>query len=154
MRNISSRRSPAGRRCGAIFVAAALLALFAACLDKSPEQALRDKAGFASSWAASLQMAGEKWIANSVPTSFVRTTCEAAGEDLHQAAAEAANLKPRSKERDSLRRLISQTAAAGTALRRAAEENDRLGAAQEVRRLAEIHRDLDAVAKPGENGTP
>jgi hypothetical protein len=150
MRSISSRRSPAGRRCGAIFIVALVLA---AC-NPSPDQDLRDKAGFAGSWAATLQMAGEKWIANSVPTSFVRTSCEAAIEDLDQAAGEAAKSKAQTEARDSLRRLISETAAASTGLRRAAEANDRPAAAQAVRRLAEIHRGFEALAKPGENGAP
>jgi hypothetical protein len=150
MRSISSRGSPAGRRCGAIFIAALVLA---AC-NPSPDEELRDQAGSAGSWAATLQMAGEKWLANSIPTSFVKTTCEAAGEDLDHAAREVAKSKAPARERDALRRAISQTVAAGAALRRAAESNDRPEAAQEVRRLAEIHRGFEALATPVRNRAP
>ena len=144
MRNILSRRSPDGRRYRAILVAAAL---FVACRHPSPEQDLADKADPAASWISALQMAGETWIANSVPTSFVKTTWQAAREDLQQAAQDAAESKARPEVRDPLRRLIAETRAAGFSLLQAAEANDRPGAAREARRLAGLRRQFEAWKK-------
>lgn len=144
MRNPTPRRLPAIRRYGAIFVAAALLA---ACQHKSPEQELLDKADSAGSWIATLQMAGEKWTANSVPTSFVKTTWQAAREDLQQNAQDAANSMARPEVRDPLRRLIAETRAAGFSLLQATEANDRPGAARQAGRLAELRKQFEAWKK-------
>ncbi|HSS51224.1 MAG TPA: hypothetical protein VLX28_19965 [Thermoanaerobaculia bacterium] len=144
MRNISSRRPPAGRRYRAVLVAAALLA---ACRHQTPEQELLDKAGSAGSWISTLQMAGEKWLANSVPTSFIKTTCKAADDDLDQAAQEAAESKARPEVRDPLRQVISQSRAAETSLRRAAEVNDRPEAARQANRLAVLRKQFEAWKK-------
>jgi hypothetical protein len=144
MRNPSSRRSLAVRRSWAIFAAAALLA---ACQHKSPEQELLDKADLAGSWIATLQMAGEKWVANSVPASFVKTTCKAADEDLDQAGQDAAKSKARPGMRDPLRELISQARAAGNSLRQAAEANDRPEAARQAGRLAALRQRFEEWKK-------
>lgn len=144
MRNISSRRLPAGRCCGTIFVAAVLLA---ACRHQTPEQDLLDKADPAGSWISTLQMAGEKWIANSVPTAFVKTTWQAAREDLQQTARDAADSKARPEVRDPLRRLIAETRAAGFSLLQATEANDRPGAARQAGRLAGLRKQLEAWKK-------
>ena len=141
MRNFFSLQSSVARGCGAILVFAAVLA---ACQHKSPEQELLDKADAVGSWIATLQMAGEKWLANSVPTSFVKSTCKEAGRDLDQAAGEAAKSQARPEVRDPLRQLISQAQAAGASLRRAAAANDRPGAAREAGRLAALERQLEA----------
>ncbi|MFY9821222.1 MAG: hypothetical protein WAM82_07560 [Thermoanaerobaculia bacterium] len=139
MRNLSSRWSPAGRCCGTIFVAAALLV---ACGRQSPEQELLDQAAPVGSWISTLQMAGEKWIANSVPTSFVKTTCEAADEDLDNAAEAAVKSKARPAVRDPLRQLISQARGSGLSLRQAAAQNDRAGVARQTVRLAALRKQL------------
>jgi hypothetical protein len=144
MRNISSRRSPARRRYRAIFVAAALLA---GCRHPSPEQELLDKADPAGSWIATLQMTGEKWIANSVPTSFVKTTWQAAKEDLQQTARDAARSKARPEVRDPLRQLIAETLAAGFSLRQATEANDRPEAARQAVRLAVLGKQFEEWKK-------
>ncbi|HEX3552124.1 MAG TPA: hypothetical protein VIA62_02720 [Thermoanaerobaculia bacterium] len=144
MRNVNSLQSSAARRCGAILVFAALLA---ACQHKSPEQELLDKADAVGSWIATLQMAGEKWLANSVPKSFVKSTCKEADRDLDQATGETAKSQARPEVRDPLRQLISQTRAAGASLRRAVATNDRPGAAREAGRLAALGRQLAAWKK-------
>ncbi|HEV7505173.1 MAG TPA: hypothetical protein VGS07_09695 [Thermoanaerobaculia bacterium] len=144
MRNVSSRRSPAGRHCGAIFVAAALLA---SCQHQTPEQELLDKADPAGSWISTLQMAGEKWLANSIPTSFVKTTCQAADDDLRDAAEQAANSKARPDMRDPLRRMISQAQVAGKSLRQAVTANDRPEVARQDARLAALRKQFEAWKK-------
>jgi hypothetical protein len=144
MRNPSSRRSPAGRRYRAIFAAAALLA---ACRHQTPEQELVDKADPAGSWISTLQMTGEKWVANSVPTSFVKTTWQAAREDLEQTAQDAARSKARPEVRDPLRRLVAETRAAGFGLLHATEANDRSEAARQASRLAVLRKQFESWKK-------
>jgi hypothetical protein len=144
MRNISSRRLPAGRCCGTILVAAALLA---ACRHPTPEQELLDKADPAGSWMATLQMTGEKWIANSVPTSFVKTTWQAARENLQQAAQDAAQSKARPEVRDPLRQLIAETRAAGFSLLQATKVNNRPEAARQASRLAGLRKQFETWKK-------
>lgn len=144
MRITLSRRSPDGRRCGTIFVAAVLLA---SCRHQSPEQDLLDKAAPAASWISTLQMTGEKWTANSVPTSFVTTTCQAADEDLGQTADAAAESKARPEVRDPLRLLISQIRTSEARLRHAATADDRQEAASQSQRLAALRREFEAWKK-------
>jgi hypothetical protein len=144
MRNLSSRRSPAGRRYRAILVAAALLA---SCRQQSPEQELLDKADPTGSWIATLQMAGEKWMANSVPTSFVKTTWQEARKDLEQTAKDAAQSKARPEMRDPLREIISQTRSAGNSLRQAADANNRPEAARQASRLAALRQRFEVWKK-------
>jgi hypothetical protein len=61
--------------------------LFLACSGGTSDEARR-------SWRATLQFTAEQWLNNSVPSSFVRTTCESArkilpreAEQLEQAVA-------------------------------------------------------------------
>jgi hypothetical protein len=144
MRNTSSQRSPGRRPYRAIFVAAALLA---GCRHPSPEQELLDKADPAGSWIATLQLTGEKWIANSVPTSFVKTTWQAAREDLKQTAQDAAHSRARPEVRDPLRRLIAETQGSGFSLRQATETNDRPEAARQASRLAVLGKQFEEWKK-------
>jgi hypothetical protein len=65
----------------------ALMLLFLACSGGTSDEARR-------SWRATLQFTAEQWLNNSVPSSFVRTTCESArkilpreAEQLEQAVA-------------------------------------------------------------------
>lgn len=146
MRNVNSLQSSAARRCGAILVLMAAGTILA-CQHKSPEQELLDKAGPAGSWIATLQMAGEKWGANSVPASFVKTTCKAAGKDLDQAAEEAKKSKARPEVRDPLRQLISQAQAAEASLRKAAEANDRPEVSRQAGQLAALRQRFEAWKK-------
>src|ERR671928_285206 len=119
MRNFfSSSRS---LRLGAIVAAAAFLA----CQQKSPEEELLKKVEPAGSWLASLQMTGEKWAANSAPTSFVRSSAGAARKAFEK-AAEATDRSQASPElRAALRRLIGEAQAATAGLERAARTADR-----------------------------
>lgn len=144
MRNLSSSRSPAGRRCRAILLAAALLS---ACGHKTPEEELAGKADPAGSWIATLQMAGEAWIANRVPLSFVNTTWQAAREDLQQIAEDAAASKARPEVRDPFLRLVAGTRAAGFGLLQATEAGDRPAAARQAGRLAGLKQQLAAWKK-------
>jgi hypothetical protein len=143
MRNVNFLQSSAARRCRTVLVLAAVLA----CQHKSPEQELLDQVEPVGSWIATLQMAAEKWGANSVPTSFVKTTCKAADKDLDQAAEETAKSKARPEVRDPLRQLISQAQAAEAGLRKAAEANDRPGVSRQAGQLAALRRRFEAWKK-------
>ncbi len=148
MSKISSRKSPAARQNRAILAAAVVLStVVAACGHKSPEQELVDQAAPVSAWIAALQMAGEKWTANSVPASFVETTSKDAGQDLDGAAGEAAKSRARPEVREPLRQAISEAADAGKRLRRAAAAGDRPEAARQAARLAALHQRLEAWKK-------
>src|SRR5581483_6385852 len=77
-----------------------------ACSSQSPEEKLLDTAQTATSWVATLRMTGEQWTANSVPTSFVETTVEAAREDLKKEADDAASSKAPPEVRDPFRQAV------------------------------------------------
>jgi hypothetical protein len=145
MRNFTSLQSAAAR-CGTILALMAVGALLA-CQHKSPEQELLDKAEPAGSWIPTLQMAGEKWVANSVPVSFVKATCKAADKGLDQAAEEAAKSKARPEVRDPLRQLLSQARTAGAGLRKAAEANDRPEVSRQAGQLAALRQRFEAWKK-------
>ena len=84
------------------FLLAALL--LGACSHKTPEEQLIKDFDKARSWSATVQFAGEKWHANSVPSSFMRSTI-AAAEKEYDAAAKTIEESPARKElRDQLRR--------------------------------------------------
>jgi hypothetical protein len=123
-------------------------ALLLACQKKSPEEDLLHKVEPVGSWLASLQMAGEKWNANSVPTSFVKTTLSAAGKEFEKAAEEAAKSKARPAVRDPLRQLVTEAQAASADLRHAVEAGDHAGAARQAGRLAALHQRFEALRGP------
>jgi len=93
-----------------------LLLLVAACSQQTADEA--------SSWIATLQFTGEKWLANSVPTSFVRATIDSADKALEK------NPDPRAPK----------ARAAAQAMRQAIEKNDRATVANVVRQLAALPR--------------
>jgi hypothetical protein len=132
-------------RGGAMTLLAAVV-LFA-CQQKSPEEDLLQKISPIGSWLASLEMTGQKWAANSVPASFVRTTVGTARKELDKAAEEAAKSKARPTVLSPVRQLVAEARAASDGLRKAVEANDRPGVAREVGRLAQLHDRFEALQK-------
>jgi hypothetical protein len=128
--------------------------LWLACSSQSPEEKLLDQARTASSWIATLRMTGEQWGANSVPTSFVKTTGKAAREELSKEAEEAAKSKASPAIRDPFRQIVTAAEDAGKRLSQAAEANDRPGAAREVGRLGALQGELQALQKRNGGGPP
>lgn len=120
-----------------------------ACQPKSPEEKLLQKAEPVGSWLASLEMAGQKWTANSVPTSFIRNSVAAARKELEKIGKEAAKSEARPELRAALRGLVSEARAAGTGLRRAVEANERGAVAREVGRLGTLRQKFEALTKGG-----
>ena len=127
-------------------------AVLLACQPKSPEQDLMKKVEPVGSWLASLEMTGQKWAANSVPTSFVRNITSAARKQLDKAAAEAGQSTARPTLRDPLRKILAEAQTANAGLRQAVAANDRHQLAQEVARLAGLHARFEALQKAEEGG--
>ena len=148
MRNSPSRPvpDPARRsRGGPLLILIAFLAL--SCQSKSPEEKLLKAVQPVGSWLASLEMTGQKWSANSVPASFVRSTSKAAHEAIAKAAEETAQSDARPELRDPLRALLAESGDAGDGLRRAVDAGDRPAVAREVGRLAALHARFEALVQ-------
>jgi len=105
------------------------------------------------SWLATLEMTGQKWGANSVPTSFVKSTTSVAGKQLEKAAREVDRSRARPGVRSPLQRLIAEAGAANAGLRQAVEASDRRRLAEEVGRLGGLRARFEALRKAGE-GAP
>jgi hypothetical protein len=133
---------------------AAAAGLCLACSSRSPKEKLLDTAQTASSWIATLRMAGEQWGANSVPTSFVETTVKAARSELETEADDAAKSEAPPEVRDPFRQIVTEAKDVSKRLSQAAEENDRSGAAREVGRLAALQERLAALQKQNGGDSP
>ena len=120
-----------------------------ACQPKSPEEALLNKTEPVGSWLASLQMTGEKWAANSVPTSFVRNSVSAAKKAFAKVAEEAEKSDARPELRATVRGLVLEAASTGEGLQRAVEANDRGAVARETGRLSALQGRFKALSEGG-----
>lgn len=124
-----------------------LLLILAACQSKTPEEQLLKAVQPVSSWMASLEMTGQKWNANSVPASFVRTTTAAARKEIEKATDEAEKSSARPGLRDPIRSLLAEAKDASARLLLSVERGDRSGVAREVGRFAALHARFEALAK-------
>src|SRR6185436_10386139 len=146
--DISPRSATASHRCDRRGLAVLLAAVtLLACQSEPPEKALWKKVQPVGSWLATLEMLGQKWEANSVPASFVRTTTSSAGDAFSTAAEEAAKSPARPEVRDPLRQLVAEAGAASDGLWHAVEANDRQAVAREVGRLAGLEARFEALQK-------
>ena len=119
--------------------------LVAACGHKTPEQKLLDTIDPADSWIATLQLTGEKWLTNSVPTKFVRTTVDSAKKDLEKVGKTLDQSDaPRPMIETARHQLEVATAAAGD-ISQAVQDNDRRTVAISVRRFADAHAALQQL---------
>jgi hypothetical protein len=128
------------RRPLAIVAAALLLA----CQSKPPEEQLLKAAEPLGSWLATLEMAGQKWEANSVPASFVGSSVSAAGDQFDKISKEAAESEARPDLREPLRRLVAEAQNACDGLDRAVEAGDRRQVARQVARLGGLRARFEA----------
>lgn len=135
-----------GHRFGRLAAALAAAALLA-CQQKSPEEDLMKKVEPVGSWLATLEMSGQKWAANSVPTSFVKNATSAARKQLEKSAKEVTKSPARPEVRNPVRQVIVEAQTASAGLRQAVEANDRPRLAQEVARLAGLHTRFEALQK-------
>jgi len=128
-------------------------AVLLACQPKSPEEDLLKKVEPVGSWLASLEMTGQKWAANSVPTSFVRNMTSSARKQLDKAAEEAGRSTARPALRDPLRKILAEARTANAGLRQAVATNDRQRLAQEVAGLAGLRTRLETLRKTWEGAS-
>jgi hypothetical protein len=129
-------------------VSIAAVALLA-CQQKSPEEELLAKVEPAGSWVSTLEMVGQKWAANSVPTSFVRNSVSAARKEFEKVVQEAEKSEARPDLRAAVRGLVSEALGAGEGLQRAVEANDRGAVARETGRLSALQGRFEALTKGG-----
>ncbi len=125
----------------------ALAAFAAACAHKTPDQQLVHSVEPAISWVATLQFAGERWLANSVPSSFVRASAGAAEKDLEKAAGTIDQSQARKELRDALRDQLAESHDAAEQLKSAIDRNDRRSATVSVRRFAAASAVLQRLQK-------
>jgi hypothetical protein len=124
-----------------------------ACQSQSPEEELVQQARPAGSWLATLRWTGEQWAANSVPESFVRTTLDAAKKDFDQIADAAKKSQARPEVRQPLQGILDEGTAAGAALEKAVEADDRPGVTRQVARLAALQARFNAWQRQGQGGS-
>ncbi len=94
------------------------IALLAACSHETPEEQLQKDFEPVKSWSATVQFAGERWTANSVPAAFVRATIDAAEKDYDRAGKAIDASQARKDLRDQLRRELEASRAAAERLKR------------------------------------
>ena len=94
------------------------IALLAACSHETPEEQLQKDFEPVKSWSATVQFAGERWTANSVPAAFVRATIDAAEKDYDRAGKAIDASQARKDLRDQLRHELEASRAAAERLKR------------------------------------
>ena len=95
-----------------------VIALLAACSHKTPEEKLQKDFEPVKSWSATVQFAGEKYDANSVPRAFVRATIDAAEKEYDKAGKAIDESQAQKDLRDQLRRELESSRAAAERLKR------------------------------------
>lgn len=114
---------------------ALLAVLLAACAAQTPQKRLFDELDSATSWMATLQFAGEKWIANSVPDSFLRDCVRAAVPVLQNGIRSIDASQAPDDLRQELRLQLNRSIELAGALRSAMSRGDRAAAARIVAQL-------------------
>ncbi|HEX9406535.1 MAG TPA: hypothetical protein VF975_04410 [Thermoanaerobaculia bacterium] len=119
--------------------------LLVACSHKTPDQQLLEEADPLASWAATLQFAGEQWLANGVPTSFVRATAGAAEKAFEKTNKAISESHARQELRHAITQQLDIMHAAARDLKQAIEKNDRRTVAESVKRLAAVSAALQKL---------
>jgi hypothetical protein len=122
------------------------IALIAACSShKTADEKLLDAADPAASWSATLQLAAEKWLANSVPSSFARATVDAATRQFDKSGKEVARSQARQQLRDAIKVQLDNVQAAAGDFKQAMEKNDRRTVAACAHRFGEANQALQQL---------
>lgn len=123
-----------------LFVA---LLFAAACSHKPPDEKLLDDVEPAASWAASLQLIGEKWLANSVPAAFVKNSADAARKSIEKTAKQIDQSQASADLRQALRRDAVEVMQAAEQLEAAVDKGDRSGVERATKRLEATAKDFE-----------
>ena len=127
-----------------LFVCLAI-ALIAACSHKTADEKLLDAADPVASWSATLQLASETWLANSVPSSFARATVDAARKEFDKTGKEVAQSQARQQLRDAIKVQLDNLQAAAGDFKQAIEKNDRRTVAACAHRFGEANQALQQL---------
>ena len=119
------------------------LLLAAACSQKPPDEKLLDDVKQAASWAASLQLIGEKWLANSVPSAFVKNSADAARKSIEKTAKQIDQSPASADLRQALRRDTVEVMQAAEQMEAAVDKGDRSGVERATRRLEAAAKDFE-----------
>jgi len=124
-----------------LLVVALLLA--AACSQKPPDEKLLDDVQPAASWAASLRFMGEKWLANSVPTAFVKNSADAARKSIEKTAKQIDQSQASAGLRQALRRDAVEVMQAAEQMEAAVDKGDRSGVERAIKELDTVAHDIE-----------
>lgn len=128
-------------------VAVAFLVASTACSQKSPEEQLVKSVAPAASWVPTLQMVAEKWVANSVPSTFVGDSAGAALKEFDKAQQSLQSSEAQRDLRMRVRRDLQQGKDFALALQRAAGDDDPKAIAPAIRTLPPVKNDFEALRK-------
>src|SRR5437764_11404781 len=120
-----------------------VLALAAACSHKPPDEKLLDDVEPAASWAASLRFIGEKWLANSVPTAFVKNSADAARKSIEKTAKQIDQSQASPGLRQALRRDTVTAMRAAEGLEVSVGKGDRNGVQRAIKQFEAVAKDIE-----------
>lgn len=121
------------------------IAILAACGHKTPDEKLLDAADPVASWSATLQLAAERWLGNSVPSSFARATVDAATKAFDKTGKEVAQSQASGHLRNAVKVQLDNLQAAAGDFKQAIEKNDRRTVAACAHRFGEANRALQQL---------
>ena len=121
------------------------IALIAACSHKTADEKLLDATDPVASWSATLQLAAERWLGNSVPSSFARATVDAATKEFDKTGKEVAQSQASQRLRDAIKVQLDNLHAAAGDFKQAIEKNDRRAVAACAHRFAEANQALQQL---------
>lgn len=122
-----------------------LLALLLGCREQSEEEKLIRAASPVKSWASSLAYAGELWLGNRVPKSFVVGSAESALKETAKAQHAADTSRAPAVLRARVRHSLDEFADSAAALRASVRNHDPRITAREVERCHRLFEELEAL---------
>ncbi|HJT16040.1 MAG TPA: hypothetical protein VJ853_01555 [Thermoanaerobaculia bacterium] len=118
-----------------------LVVLVACARPQTPREMVRP----AMQWTTVLQFTGERWMAEAVPASIVRSIVADADKTIDKTAVRVMDSNVPRDERAEIGRALEIARDAAADLRDAAERGDRAAAASAITRFAAAHARLQQV---------
>ena len=143
----SRASAPARSRCSArVALVWAGIAIAAGC--SSDREKLAKELEPARSWAATLQLAGESWLGNRVPSAYLGRTAGEARESLTKSGTSVAQLVEAPPAlRDRALATLAQAAATADSMAGAIERRDTLQLRRELAQIGALGNALDSLVK-------